>query len=164
MRGTLKILGLAVLAVLVLAACAPSAPKPATQVFDLSIGHQDSYARSALVEAGAPAETNVVTFYKWNPSVLVVFKGDTVILNVTNDSKSRVHSFILPAFGLNTGEIPPKGETAPYKPTTVTLKFVADKAGTFQFACGVPPDPKADPKKCSPEHEYQTGTLIVLER
>ena len=140
------------------------APTSVTRNFDISIGHQDAYARPALVDASkAPDETKITTLYKWKPSVLVVFKGDKVVLNVTNDSKSRVHSFDLEAFGADTGEIGPAGEEDP-QPITKTVEFVADKAGIFEFKCGIPPDPDSTPKRCSPEHEYQTGYLIVLDR
>jgi len=145
-------------------ACQAKTPTSVTRNFDISIGHQDAYARPALVDAaGAPEETKISTFYKWKPSVLVVFKGDKVTLNVTNDSKSRAHSFTLEAFGTDTGEIGPAGEENP-QPITKTVEFVADKAGNFEFKCGITPDPDSTPKRCSPEHEYQTGYLIVLDR
>ena len=139
-------------------------PTSVTRNFNISIGHNDAYARPALVEASkAPEETKITTFYKWKPSVLVVFTGDKVVLNVTNDSKSRVHSFDLEAFGAKTGDIGPAGEENP-QPITKTVEFVADKAGIFEYKCNIPPDATSDPKRCSPEHEYQTGYLIVLDR
>ena len=147
-------LGIIIATLAILSACAQA---PKTQTFNIGIGHQDTYARPALVNTGAPVETNVTTFYKWMPSVLVVHKGDSVVLNVTNYSKARAHSFVLPEFGLNTGELNPEK-------TAATIEFVADKAGIFQFNCGIPPDPASTPQKCSPEHVYQAGWLIVLER
>lgn len=159
MRKILIVGAMVLVASLLFSACTPAAK---TQTFDVGIGHQDSYARPSLVDIGAPEETRISTFYRWQPPVLVVSKGDTVVLNVTNYSHSRTHSFVLPAFGLNTGEIPnaPEGVAL----TIITLEFVADKAGAFEWACGIPPDPTATPKKCSAEHKYQKGWLIVLDK
>lgn len=42
------------------------------------------------------------------------------------------------------------------------LIATADKAGIFQFACGLPYDPEAG--YCDPDHESMVGYLIVLER
>lgn len=160
----LMVIVVAVGLVFVTACQTTKAPTSLTRNFDISIGHQDAYARPALVdEVGAPAETKISTFYKWKPSVLVVFKGDKVVLNVTNDSKSRVHSFELEEFGAKTGDIGPAGEENP-KPITTTVEFVADKAGIFEYKCDTPHDATSNPKRCSPEHEYQTGYLIVLDK
>lgn len=136
--------------------------EPKTQTFDISIDHQDSYARAKLIEIGAPKDTLIATYYRWQPPVIVVNKGDTVVLNIANYASSRIHSFVLPAFGLNSGDQPPTPAGA--TPKIVTLKFVADKAGTFEYICGVPFDPAKTPVWCSPEHEFQIGWLTVLDR
>lgn len=133
---------------------APAASK--TQNLQVEIFHHDSWARPAGVEAGLPEEKNVVTSYTWRPNGLYVFEGDTVVLKVVNKARTRSHSFVLPGFGLDTGKMAPESEK--------TLTFVADKVGVFQFACGLAPNPDVDPKECSPDHSYQYGYFIVLER
>lgn len=154
-KGLILFLVIVGVTLLVVTACQAATPKSLTRDFDISIGHQDAYARPALVDAGAPSETKVTTLYRWKPSVLVV-------LNVTNDSHSRVHSLVFPVFGVDTGEIGPSGETGD-NPITKSVQFVADKAGIFEWACGTPPDPDSTPKKCSAEHAYQLGYLIILD-
>jgi heme/copper-type cytochrome/quinol oxidase subunit 2 len=163
MRKILIVVAMVLVAGFIFSACqGGAASTPKTQTFDIGIGHQDAYARDALVDAGAPAETRITTFYRWEPPVLVVNKGDTVVLNVTNYSHSRVHSFVLAAFYQDTGRIANAPEGV--ERTIKTLEFVADEAGVFEWKCGVPPDPTATPKECSAEHKYQKGWLIVLDR
>jgi plastocyanin domain-containing protein len=95
-------------------------------------------------------------FYHWEPSVLVAFEGDTIVLNVSNP-RGTVHSLVIPDFGVDTGPLAPKEGKA-------TVEFVADKAGVFPFMCGIPWDPTTDPEECHPDHKYQTGSLVILER
>ncbi len=92
-------------------------------------------------------------FHRWEPDVIVVNKGDIVDLTVTNP-RGSAHSFILPDFGVVTPRLDPRGGTA-------QVTFTADKAGVFQFACGLPYD--ADAGDCDPEHRRMVGYLIVLE-
>lgn len=80
------------------------------------------------------------SFY-FTPSEIRVKKGDNVKVVFTNDG--GVHSFLLDAFGVKMDPIK-LGETK-------IVVFVADKAGTFEYYCGVG------------EHRQmgQKGTLIV---
>ena len=48
-----------------------------------------------------------------------------------------------------------------YRQGLTVIKFVADKAGVFTFACGLPYN--AANGQCDPDHSMMTGTLIVLE-
>ena len=50
-------------------------------------------------------------YHRWQPYVLVVKEGDTVELTVVNPRK-HAHSFVLPAFGVDTGRIPGRVEQA----------------------------------------------------
>ncbi|MEM2237802.1 MAG: cupredoxin domain-containing protein [Candidatus Caldarchaeum sp.] len=99
-------------------------------------------------------------YHRWEPAVIIVKKGDTVELTVKNPRK-HAHSFVLPAFGVDTGRIPGRAEQPDEAKRTVTVRFVADKAGVFQFQCGVPFDhEKGD---CDADHNYMVGYLIVLD-
>lgn len=92
-------------------------------------------------------------FHRWEPDVMVVKKGDTVILNVKNPRKN-IHSLVLPAFGVDTGEL--AGRTG-----AKTVQFTANKAGIFAYFCGVSFDEATG--KCDPDHRRMVGYLIVLE-
>ncbi len=93
-------------------------------------------------------------FHRWEPGVLVVNKGDTIRLTVTNP-RSKTHSLIIPDFGVATPKLDPRGGTA-------TVEFIADKAGVFQFACGIPYSREGDAVDCNLDHKRQLGYLIVL--
>ncbi len=124
--------------------------EPTVQNFSIALGEG-----KVIGEVG---EKDEITgeFHRWEPSVLVVNKNDTVILNVTNP-RSKVHSFLLPDFGVATPGMEPRGGTA-------TVEFVADKAGVFQYSCGIPFDRDAGALDCNLDHKRQVGYLIVLER
>lgn len=95
-------------------------------------------------------------FHRWEPAVLVAHVGDTIQLTVTNP-RSKYHNFVLPEFGVVTSKLEPRGGTA-------TVEFTADKAGTFQFACGTPFSREGSATDCNLDHERQVGYLIVLEQ
>lgn len=95
-------------------------------------------------------------FHRWEPVVLVVHEGDEVVLTVENP-RSKYHSFSLPDFGVVTPKLEPRGGTA-------TVEFTADKAGVFQFACGVPFSREGGATDCNEDHQRQVGYLIVLEK
>jgi len=99
-------------------------------------------------------------FHRWEPSVLVVKKGDTLNLTVVNPRK-RAHSFVLQAFNVDTGRIPGRLEQPDLAKRTITVTFVADRPGVFKFECGIPLDPsKGD---CDPDHARMVGYLVVLD-
>jgi len=124
--------------------------KPAIQEISIVIGEG-----KVIEEVG---DENVITgeFHRWEPSTLVVHKGDTVRLTVTNP-RSKVHSLIIPDLGVTTPGMEPRGGTA-------TVEFTADKAGTFQYACGIPYDREDGALDCNLDHARQVGYLIVLDR
>jgi len=92
-------------------------------------------------EAGA-VEFNVeAKRYAFIPGLLTVKLGDEVIINVT--SSDVEHGITIPAF--NVKKRIPAGET-------VTVRFVADKAGVFPFYCHV---------NCGPGSRRHVGQLVV---
>ncbi|GEM_PF-2223294 len=122
---------------------------PGTQTFNILVGE-------ALVLSPEPGNATVGFFHRWEPASIVVNKGDKVVLNVTNP-RSVVHSLILRDFDVNTGPLAPLGGNK-------TVEFTADKAGSFVFRCGTPPNPNATPRACAPDHSRIVGNLLVLDR
>ncbi len=142
---------------LILAVYSAPALEPKTRTFDIYMWEKKPHGEPPL-EKLLPGSLDllVTEFHHWEPSVLVAFKGDTIVLNVSNP-RGTVHSLTIPDFKVDTGPLAPKGGKA-------TVKFVADKAGVFAFMSGTPWNPKATPEECDPGHKYQTGSLIILER
>ncbi len=64
--------------------------------------------------------------YTFDPPFLVVNKGDTVVLKI-HGLKGAKHVLEIKDFGV--------GETTINKGDEKTVKFVANKAGTFKFTC-----------------------------
>ncbi len=148
----------AVALVVILAACSPTGTSdPKTQTIDIFINERKAVPKGDLLELlGEESHDSLISeFYKWEPEVIVVNKGDTVVVNVTNP-RGTVHGLEFPAFSVDTGPLEPRGGTA-------TIEFVAAKAGTFTYNCSIPFDPDTDPQDCHPEHEFQVGTIIVLD-
>ena len=144
--------------IIVLTGCTASGgDKPKTQVINMYIGEIKAAGteslESVLPDAG---KMLIAEFHTFNPNIIVVFKGDTVQLNITNPRGGN-HSLAIPDFNVDTGLIAARGGTA-------TVEFVAAKAGAFTFKCNTPWDPNKDPRDCDPDHEFMTGTLIVLDR
>ena len=76
-------------------------------------------------------------------TVIRVKTGQKVIMHITNLDSDTAHGFELDEFSINA-QIPP-GET-------ITIRFVADKPGTFSFACNV---------FCGVGHPSHRGALNV---
>lgn len=149
---------LAALVVLGAAACTGSAGRePKTQVIDIFLWEKKAVAEDTLADLlGEAGHDQLITeFYHWEPIVIVVPLGDTIVLNVSNP-RGTVHGLAVPAFNVDTGALEPREGVA-------TLEFVADKAGTFTIECSIPWDSSEDPELCHPDHKYMTGTLIVLD-
>lgn len=126
-----------------------SAAAPAvTRTFDIVMGEG-----KVVVEVGGKDELGG-EFHRWEPPVLVAFRGDRIVLNVANPRK-RKHSLVIDAFKVDTGELEPRTGKK-------TVSFVADRAGVFKFWCGLDPDEAKG--WCDPDHRYQVGHLIILER
>jgi len=79
--------------------------------------------------------------FEFSPSTITVNKGD--IVNITVKSSDVDHGIAIPAFGVSK-TIDAGG--------SATVKFVADKEGTFEFFCSV---------FCGSGHSTMTGKLIV---
>lgn len=91
--------------------------------------------------------------HRFEPPVLVVHKGDHVVITVKNPG-DRTHSFVLAAFGVDTGALDPGTGTG-------RVEFDANKAGVFRFNCGIAYDEASG--RCEPDHEFMVGWLVVLE-
>ena len=111
------------------------------KVFSLT-GHTQKGWISGSIDA-ADILTEIIVPKELTPPVIRVNKGDRVVLKLT--SSDVVHGFSLKDFGIfiNDG-------IHPGKPQTVS--FVADKEGTFTFACNA---------ICGSHHENMFGTIIV---
>ena len=94
-------------------------------------------------------EQNAVEFnitarqWSFDPAVITVNKGDTVLLHI--QSVDVTHGFAITEFNVNS--------TLTAGQTT-DVEFVADQAGTFSFFCSV---------FCGSGHSDMQGTLIVEE-
>ena len=129
----------------------PSNAEPQVRSFDIELGEVEFFANTENEEGVEYAV--FVELHRWSPNTIVVNKGDTVVLKVTNP-RGNYHSFSIPEFGVSTSMLDPRGGTE-------TVEFVADKTGTFTFSCEVPYHP--DNQWCDPDHAMMTGTLIVLD-
>lgn len=128
----------------------PSETAPQTRTFDIILDEVKFYAD--LENEQGEEETALIELHQWNPNLIVVNKGDTVVLNISNPRKNA-HTFTIPEFGITTKILEPRTGSE-------TIQFVADKAGVFTFACGLPYN--AANGQCDPDHSMMTGTLIVL--
>jgi heme/copper-type cytochrome/quinol oxidase subunit 2 len=85
----------------------------------------------------------VASRFQFEPATISVVQGDTVRLRLR--SADRTHSFAIRAFRVKA-LIPKAGEA-------VTVEFVADQAGTFDFTCA---------EYCGTGHAGMKGRLVVL--
>jgi plastocyanin len=108
----------------------------------------------SLVISGVGAAGEPAKHHYYNPSMIVVRKGDTVRIRFMNLTFAS-HGIEFEGYGVRTSVLPggPKGQE--------TITFVADKAGIFRFKCYVPYDPATG--MCSPDHDTQIGYLVVLD-
>ncbi len=81
--------------------------------------------------------------FEYNPKEISVKKGIPVVLQFT--SLDRMHGFICPGLNIRTDIVPGKVNT---------VRFVADKTGTFPFHCD---------NFCGTGHEGMKGTITVTE-
>ena len=94
------------------------------------------------VQTGAVKEfTLTAQNWEFSPSTIRVNQGDTVVIHAR--TIEGIHSLLFPDFNINKRLDP--GEE-------VTIQFVADKKGTFSFACSV---------YCGTGHSHMNGMLIV---
>jgi len=81
--------------------------------------------------------------FAYSPSELKVSPGDTVIIQLA--STDVVHGLYIDGYGISVEADP--GQTA-------TLRFVADKPGSFRFRCNI---------TCGAMHPFMIGKLSVGE-
>lgn len=67
--------------------------------------------------------------YAYSPNEITVNKG-TVKITLQNKDTASAHSFLIPDFNVNSGQIP-AGQSK-------TITFNASKTGDFDFSCDVP--------------------------
>ena len=81
--------------------------------------------------------------FQFEPATISVSQGDNVRLRL--HSADRSHAFAIKAFRVKA-LIPNGGET-------VTVEFIADRAGTFAFTCS---------EYCGAGHSRMKGKLLVV--
>ena len=87
----------------------------------------------------------IASRFKFEPSIIPVAQGERIRLRLR--SADRDHHFAIKAFRVKA-LIPKTGET-------VTVDFVADRTGTFEFTCA---------EYCGTGHSGMKGKLVVLVR
>ena len=83
--------------------------------------------------------------FQFDPATITVAEGDRVRLRL--HSLDRPHAFAIKAFRVKA-LIPRTGET-------ITVEFVADRAGSFDFTCA---------EYCGTGHARMKGRLVVVAR
>jgi cytochrome c oxidase subunit 2 len=87
----------------------------------------------------------IASRFKFEPATITVAQGDSVRLRL--HSTDRTHGIAIKAFRVKA-LIPKMGEA-------ITVEFVADQAGTFDFTCS---------EYCGTGHAGMKGRLVVLAR
>ena len=128
----------------------PTGETAQTRTFEIFLDEIKLFAETE--NENGEEEIVEVELHLWNPSNIVVNKGDTVVLKVSNP-RGSMHSLAIPQFGVSTGHLEPRGGTE-------TIEFVADQAGVFTFICNTPYVPAKN--WCSADHAAMTGQLVVL--
>jgi cytochrome c oxidase subunit 2 len=113
----------------------------------LAIGAASTAVWARQASGGGDVKVRIVDVtasrFEFEPATISVVQGDTVRLRL--HSADRSHAIAIKAFGVKA-LIPSGGET-------VTVEFVADRAGTFPFTCS---------EYCGTGHSRMKGTLVVL--
>lgn len=153
------VLGLALLALIIAAASLTEAFVITQQLSDQNkrVDALSSQLGGLSSQSSAKPETGTRTIYmvaladmggdgydKFYPQTITVLKDDMVKIVLHNNEADMGHGFAIDAYGI-------KQDLQPGQ--TVTIEFLADKAGVFTFYCTVP---------CGPGHSEMTGQLIVL--
>ena len=87
----------------------------------------------------------IASRFKFEPATITVAQGDKVRLRL--HSTDRTHGIAIKAFRVKA--LIPKMDEA------ITVEFVADQAGTFDFTCS---------EYCGTGHAAMKGRLVVLAR
>ncbi len=119
---------------------------PVTQKFTIQLGE-------GKIVADVAGKAQIVgDLHRWEPPVLIAFKGDKITLEVKNPRK-HIHSLVIPAFKVDTGTLEPRTGTK-------TVEFTVDQAGVFPMNCGVGFD--EGKLECDPDHAQMVAHFIVL--
>jgi len=94
-----------------------------------------------LSSGGVKEFTMIASRWKFDPNSITVNKGDTVRLKII--STDVAHGIAIPDYRINEYLTPGQ---------TVNIEFVADRKGTFIFACSV---------SCGVGHTGMKGKLVV---
>ena len=113
-----------------------------------AIGTAAAAAWPPPVQGGGSVEDGrfidvVASRFTFEPATITVAQGDSVRLRLR--STDRTHGIAIKAFRIRA-LIPRTGET-------VTVEFVADRAGTFDFTCS---------EYCGTGHARMKGRLVVV--
>src|SRR5687768_5712633 len=84
----------------------------------------------------------IASRYKFEPSIISVSEGERIRLRLR--SADRDHQFSIKGFHVKA-LIPKTG-------SSITVEFVADRAGTFEFTCA---------EYCGVGHSWMKGKLVV---
>lgn len=87
----------------------------------------------------------IASRFKFEPSIIPITEGERIRLRLR--SADRDHQFAIKAFRVKA-LIPKTGQA-------VTVDFVADRAGTFEFTCA---------EYCGTGHSGMKGRLVVSAR
>ena len=129
----------------------PSNQDPQTRIFQISMEEVEFFAE--IENENGMKDIALAELHTWEPNLIIVNQGDTVVLEISNPRKNA-HTLSIPEFGVTSQILEPRGGVD-------TITFVADTSGVFTFSCGLPYNP--DKLYCDPDHSMMTGTLIVLE-
>lgn len=144
--GGVLVIALVAIALSVLTLAAPPTPArplPRPVVIDLSM------LMTGQGAIGGPALEHL-----FNPQMLVVRRGDTMRLRVTNGTHFR-HGIEIVGYGVRTGALTGGVQSSEL------LTFIADKPGIFEYRCYLPYDPATS--TCAPDHDKMVGHLVVIE-
>ncbi len=156
MRNVLIVVALVLVITIFLSACQGQEAGPLTRDFSIIMGEGEIIGEIAH-DGEDVVEGIIGEFHRWEPNVLVAYKGDTIRLEVTNP-RGSTHSFVLEEFLVDTELLKARGGTK-------TVEFTVDKAGIFQFECGEEwkdEDTQELTGECDPDHKRMVGYFIVL--
>ncbi len=106
-----------------------------------SLNNEQDQIEEELIQTNIKEFNMTAKQWQFSPDTIEVNEGDTVILNIK--SIDVTHGFALPNFGVDE-RLSPGNE--------VKIEFLANKEGTFYFACNV---------SCGVGHGGMNGKIIV---
>lgn len=134
---------------LFLAACSGSAgaviPPPTDTGASSSVSRPPAESSSSLPSQPTAAVPRIINMtvesFKFTPDVLTLTRGENVTIHLTN--VSGIHSFKSDNLGI---DVPvPEG-------SSVDITIPTDRAGTFEFHCGIP---------CGDGHRDMVGQISI---